>query len=294
VSSIKVNRVALGPLRGLLVASCDTPGWREALAEPDRLLGVPGAKILKDSPTTLAAIVPTQIDGRKHSLHLKRLNRRGMEFTVKYLFQRSRAVRLFRRLIDLIERDVPTLQPVAALAERTGPFLQRSYLVTEHLDAVPFFQLWEKDIYPSGNDPARRRKIMSDVAHLAARMHKAGVYHRDLKSSNILIKADGEPVIADLDGARVGASVGYRQRVRDLARLSTSLVPLANAADRHVFLREYIRVLGAGDDLKKMGRDIAHKGLSILRYKRAKNKYDEHEYRYVDEFARRQRRWLRT
>lgn len=280
-------------MRGLVASGYTTPGWLEVLSRPDALFELPGVRILKDSPTTRAAVVTVEVGGTGHALHVKRLNRRGMVFTVKYVFQCSRARRLFHNHVALIERGVPTLQPIAAISERSGPFLRRSFLITEQIDAKPLFELWEKEIHPSGNPPDRRRKLMADVARLVAKMHAAGVFHRDLKSSNILVQTDGSPIIADLDGARLRSSVGYRQRVRDLARLFTSLVPLANVTDRHVFLKEYIAAFGAGDDLRRMGRDIAVKGLVILRSKRSKGKYEDQEYRYLDDFAKRQRRWLK-
>lgn len=291
---MQVEKVSLGEKRAVVASGYCTPEWLEVLSNPDGLLELPGARLVKDSPTTRASVVTIEIGGARQVLHVKRLNHRGVEFTVKYLFQCSRARRLFRNHVALIERDVPTLQPIAAISERSGPFLQNSFLITEQIDAKPLFTLWEKNIYPSGNSPERRRKLMTDVALLVAKMHKAGVFHRDLKSSNILVKTDGQPVVADLDGARMRSSVSYRQRVRDLARLSTSLVPLANMADRHVFLREYIAAFGAGDDLKRMGRHIALKGLRILRSKRSKSKYEDNEYRYLDDFAERQRRWLKS
>jgi serine/threonine protein kinase len=290
----QIEKVSLGRMRGLVTSSYVSPEWLEILANPDSLFELPAARIVKDSPTTKAAVVTVEVGGAGHALHVKRLNRRGMDFTVKYLFQCSRARRLFRNHVALIERGVPTLQPIAAISERAGPFLRSSFLITKQIEAKPLFTLWEKDLYPSGNSPERRRKLMTDVALLVAKMHTAGVFHRDLKSSNILVKTDGRPVIADLDGARMRSSVSYRQRVRDLARLSTSLVPLANMADRHVFLKEYIAAFGAGDNLKQMGRDIALKGLRILRSKRLKGKYEDQEYRYLDDFAERQRRWLKS
>ena len=292
MSEISVNKIRLGRLRGLIDADYDNPDWRGIFENPDDLMSLPGAKTIKDSPTTNAVVVSVEVGGATRSLHVKKLKRRGLLFTLKYLFQRSRARRLFVRHLALIERGVPTLRPVAALSERWGPFLKRSYLITEQLDALPFFTLWEKEIYPEGNLPARRRTVMLAVAKLIALMHRAGVFHRDLKSSNILVKTAGEPVIADLDGAKTARSLSYGQRVRDLARLSTSLVPLANMADRHVFLKTYIAELGTGDNIKLMGRDIVVAGLKILNSKRSKGKYDEYEYRYLDAFARRQREWL--
>ena len=291
---VQVEKATFGSMRGLLASEYSTPEWLEVLGNPDALLELPTARLVKDSPTTRAAVVTLEIGGIERVLHVKRLNYRGMEFTIKYLFQCSRARRLFRNHVALIEREVPTLKPIAAISERSGPFLRKSFLITEQIEANPLFTLWEKEIYPSGNSPERRRKLMTDVAKLVAKMHKAGIFHRDLKSSNILVKTDGKPVIADLDGARMRSSVTYRQRVRDLARLSTSLVPLANMADRHVFLREYITSFGAGDNLKQMGRDIARKGLKILRSKRSKGKYEDQEYRYLDDFAKRQRKWLKS
>jgi tRNA A-37 threonylcarbamoyl transferase component Bud32 len=291
---VHVEKALFGNMRGFLASEYATPEWLEVLSNPDALIELPNAHLVKDSPTTRAAIVTVEVGNTEHVLHVKRLNHRGVEFTVKYLFQCSRARRLFRNHVALIERNVPTLKPIAAISERSGPFLRKSFLITEQIKAKPLFTLWEKDVYPSGNSPGRRRKLMTDVALLVAKMHKAGVFHRDLKSSNILVKTDGQPVIADLDGAKIHSSVTYRQRVRDLARLSTSLVPLANMADRHVFLREYIAAFSAGDNLKRMGRDIARKGLKILRSKRSKGKYEEQEYRYFDDFAERQRRWLKT
>ncbi len=289
---MEVDRVSIGRLHGLLVRKYNSPAWREQLGEPDKLFSLPGAGIIKDSPTTRAAILTVALDGASHTLHVKRLNMRGPWFVLKYLFQRSRAVRLFLRHKALLQRGVPTVQPVAALARRAGPVLLHSFLVTEHLDARTLYQVWEKDLLPAGNPPEERRKIMADAASLIARMHAAGVYHRDLKASNILVTPGSEMVISDLDGAQIKSSVTYAQRVRDLARYLSSLVPLANVADRLVFLKTYIAALKAPDDLKRMGREIALKEMAILTSKRAKGKYDPGDYRHIDAYIKRQRRWL--
>ena len=133
---------------------------------------------------------------------------------------------------------------------------------------------------------------MEKASRLIADMHSAGIYHRDLKASNILIRRDGEMVLADLDGAQIKSSLSRTQRVRDLARFLSSLVPLANAADRLFFIKSYTAAFGPKDDLKQLACDVAGREIEILSSKRLKNKYGPGHYRYIDAYLRRQRRLL--
>jgi tRNA A-37 threonylcarbamoyl transferase component Bud32 len=84
-----------------------------------------------------------------------------------------------------------------------------------------------------------RNAFLSGLARLVRRLHELGVYHRDLKSSNILSGSGGCQFV-DLDAVRLGRAVSPRERTFNLAQLSASVSSAVTRADRVRFLRVYI------------------------------------------------------
>jgi serine/threonine protein kinase len=94
-----------------------------------------------------------------------------------------------------------------------------------------------------------KTRVIACVSNLLARLRDAGLHHRDLKASNILLSginaADAEcrPVILDLDGLRLWT---LRQTAAErfrLTRLAASLLQYKSitCADYARFLRSYLR-----------------------------------------------------
>lgn len=115
------------------------------------------------------------------------------------------------------------------------------------------------------------RSLLHPTADLAARLHSAGLHHRDLYLCHFMARATGDPVDLKLiDAARVKPLPGFLTRgrwvVKDLAQFwySTLKLPVTDA-QRSEWLRHYAaqRKLADADSLK---RRIERKSRSIARH----------------------------
>ena len=87
--------------------------------------------------------------------------------------------------------------------------------------------------FPRIDEPALLRR----VGALAARLHRHGIWFRDLTSGNVLLSApttDAELYLVDLNRARFRRRLSASQRLRDLCRM-----PVLRRADRSEYLRGY-------------------------------------------------------
>ncbi|HUG90224.1 MAG TPA: lipopolysaccharide kinase InaA family protein [Planctomycetaceae bacterium] len=87
------------------------------------------------------------------------------------------------------------------------------------------------------------------VGRLLGRMHAAGIAHRDLKASNLLLGTAGGELrawVIDLDGAAVQPRVSSGRRLRNLARLVVGLAGRREVTHtaRLRFLRSYLNAAG--------------------------------------------------
>jgi len=164
----------------------------------------------------------------------------------------DRPLRELSIMVRLLEAGVRTLEPVAAIRERVGPFY-RGYLVTRYLPrAVDLLT------YLQGNPPLEeRRRVLRKAAEVTRRVHDLGVFHRDLHLRNFLVDG-GEVYLIDFDRALEGDPSNLRLRMKNLSRLLRSVekfrrrgLPIT-LSDELAFWRAYSR--GDGD-LERALRD---------------------------------------
>jgi tRNA A-37 threonylcarbamoyl transferase component Bud32 len=277
-------RILVGRARGLALDKNAASSLR-SLKDPDSLFSLPGVVILKDSRTTRAACVEVQIAGEKKKLHVKRLNNKGLLYTLRYLLIRSRAKRLFQNSLQAQEKGISVPTPLAYLEERFLRILRRSFFISEFItDAQPLQVVWKET---AARD--KRLSLIRGLADFVADLHRRGHFQRDMKASNILVRRESNVLkffVTDLDGAKLFSRLRRSHRVRDLARLSASFLLDVSATDRQRFLRRYLAAGGvSANEILRLSRDIAAKSAEIVRRQIAKKKYSP-------EFEKRMRRFL--
>ena len=94
------------------------------------------------------------------------------------------------------------------------------YLITELVDGLPLDR-WQVKRKPSLRQLVT---VFERVADALEYMHRAGVFHRDIKEANVLVREDGSPVVIDLGIARSPAAYTLT-RVGTVIGTTTHLSP---------------------------------------------------------------------
>jgi len=186
-------------------------------------------RLLKDSSDgTVLAVRRNSPDG-PHEVAIKRFCWRRWYEVVQHLLRCSAVWRAWFQGFAVLDRALPTPRPLAIWHRCFWGVPTHGYLVTEYLpDAVPLQQ--------------RPDLVRLDrLARLLRLLHDRGLSHRDLKGDNILVTAQGEPVLIDLVGVRSLRTVSIRRRIKDLMRLNVSFLghPQVRHSQRLRFLLVY-------------------------------------------------------
>lgn len=241
--------------RGIIRRDASSPQLRELLHDPGRAFTSAGSVLVKDSKTASSCTLPVEMAGGASELFVKRYHYQNSLYALKHLFRSSRAKRAWKTAHDLLLRNIPTPLPVAYIERRRIRLLRESFFITLKVDHAVSLRglLLDAASGAKGEHAAVRQALVHQTALLIRTMHDRGIWHRDLKATNILAqRAPGNGLklyLTDLDSVRIKDSLIPRARIRDLARLNASLldVPAFSLRDRLRFLHSYLNTGGARD-----------------------------------------------
>ncbi|MDR1103195.1 MAG: lipopolysaccharide kinase InaA family protein, partial [Tannerella sp.] len=150
------------------------------------------------------------------AVNVKRFRKPHLLNRVAYTFFRpSKAERSYRYAFRLRELGIDTPEPIAYILMKKNGLLHVSYYVCRQ---VPH----EHTMYEFGRGGiAGRESVLQAFAGYTARLHEAGVYHRDYSPGNILFRQEKEEVrfcLVDINRMRFGP-VSVRQGCAAFARL---------------------------------------------------------------------------
>lgn len=135
----------------------------------------------------------------------------------------------------LSNAGVRSMTPVLFCERGLNPASRKSAILTESLESKVTLEDFET------SDPVLKRKLVSEVASMAGKMHKAGINHRDFYLCHFLMDEpqalDQEPVLhlIDLHRAQIRQNVPRRWMVKDLGGL------LFSAFEKDLTRRDLLR-----------------------------------------------------
>ena len=182
----------------------------------------------------------------RYSLPLRRLG---------FLFFASPGSRSLRGALLLQQAGIRTAPPLAAIEACGWKGLGTSYYFAETVEnGKTLYVAWKelREKHSAGTATAKRRHLLRQLSAFVCRIHGSGIYHRDLKGSNILVqKGEGgniDFVLIDLDRVRANRALRWRKRIKNLIQICR----LRHLSDRDkvFFLSEYS--LQCGVSKKKM------------------------------------------
>lgn len=169
--------------------------------------------------------------------------------------RRGRAEREFQLAHLLKEHGIETISPIALGERRRNGVLIESYLLTEAIPGgLTLYEVVERYVL-TGRMPfaARLRFHFADeLGKLAAKIHEAGIEHRDLHEKNIVVqqKPDGRYrfYLLDLHESRIVRPLGWARAARELARMGRYFTLRTSRSDRLRFFVSYGKARGFSRD----------------------------------------------
>lgn len=257
VGVVAVARVFVGAHLPVDVIGGEALGWAVG-AGVHLLRGAPGGRpagaavraALQAAGMPVAALRPLRADARASTPFLAALED-GRQLFVKVVGREQRdADLLFKAYRFVVYRSVEDEAPFATakhqveheaflslLAERAGARVPRLVtvaamddgscaLVHDHLDGQGMDRIGAAQLDDG---------LLGDVWAEVTKLHEARIAHRDLRLANIMVNAQGEPVVVDFGFAESGAS--QRQLAHDVAELLAATAAVVGA-DRAVAAAE--------------------------------------------------------
>lgn len=189
--------------------------------------------------------------GSIHNLIIKRVRYDSWFRRLGFLFAASPAFRSLRGALILEERGLATPLPIAAVEARAWRDLGTSYYIAAEVERSQSLRaLWQTALpaLPRARTLALRRRVLEEAARLCHRLHAHGIFHQDLKGTNILLQDEAPGghrlFLVDVGDVRERSRLRWRQRLRNLLQLCEIPGRFWTHREKTFFLTRYADLCG--------------------------------------------------
>ncbi|MCK4981532.1 MAG: hypothetical protein KAS17_01345, partial [Victivallaceae bacterium] len=171
------------------------------------------------SSSTTAGMV--ELDGHKY--FLKRYNNKNFKRKLKNSVRQTRPFKVLKTSQVVSAAGIFTPEVYAALNYRRGLLLESSYLLSAFLDSAKT----AGQVIESLTGKEDFEIFVDKICQLLVKIHDAGIFHGDVKTSNIIVISNDDNSynlgLLDLDGSHCyPETLSFKKRSYDLARLISS------------------------------------------------------------------------
>jgi len=232
----------------------------ELVADPEDFIRTPNAVVLKNRPKSmLFARTVRGKGGIRLRVVIKRVHYASVMRRVGFLFAVSPALRSLRGALILQGKGFDTPPPIAAIETRCWALRGTSYYLAEEMkDGESLRVFWQGTLaaLPRQFTLRQRRRVLRDAAGLFHKLHSSGIYHQDLKGTNILLREDRLKqsyrfFLVDVGDVLERRRVPRKERVRNLVQMCEMPGRFWLPRERALFLKCYADRCGLSKDERK-------------------------------------------
>src|SRR3990170_735328 len=178
-----------------------------------------------------------------------------------YSFFRSSARKAWFAAHGILARNFLTPQPIALIEEKRFRMLKKSFFIMEDIsDFLPCYKyVSEKFSCYDKVTVGKKQMFVSRLAASLRQFHDSGVYHSDLKGSNIMITELPDTwniFYIDLDRVYFNKRITLKKKIKNLTQLNASMPNCITYTDRLRFYRTYTGIKKLSDKDKQIVRSI--------------------------------------
>ena len=211
---------------------------RRVLEEHRDLVRKSSSSLIKNSPEVAVSI----LDNRGEKVCLKQFRYPHLWDRVKEHFRRSKGIKSWVAANGMRARGLPSLKPLALLERKNWVGMNESILFME---ALVEDQEMDRYVLKGFVNFNKKRFFIQTFAQWLGSLHKMDLYHKDMKTCNILVAERGETWnfhLLDFEDILTDEKVNQKKLFRNFLQLNTSTPKIVTRSDRFRFFKEYLRL----------------------------------------------------
>jgi tRNA A-37 threonylcarbamoyl transferase component Bud32 len=211
---------------------------KRAMEEHRGLVGENPSSLIKNSPEVVVSI----LNDKGEKICLKQFCYPHSWDRIKVHFRRSKGLKAWIAANGMRARGFPSLKPLALVERKSWLGLQESILFME---ARAEDQEMDRYVLKGFEGLNKKRLFAKTFARWLDSLHKVSLYHKDMKTCNILVSERGETWnfhLLDFEDILTDEKVDQKKLFKNLLQLNTSTPKIMTKLDRFRFFREYIRL----------------------------------------------------